>query len=108
MPLEVADIPGFQLDRVAVQCTHNGNAGVRTGSLSSLCCLRTEGSGKNSAGEKCRANNPEPTMLHDRSSWPIRPFRSSIHCSRSSNPSQTKQAICDTDSSKFAIFGGCG
>jgi len=48
-----------------------------------------------------------PTILHQRCFTIVPPvratFRSSIHCTRKGNLSETKQAVYDTDSSKSAI-----
>ena len=71
MPLEVADVPGLQVDRMAVKRTEDRNARVRTGSLFRLrreSGLSDEECREHSADENHCANDPDPTMLHDLSS----------------------------------------
>src|SRR6266403_3248135 len=71
VPLEVADVPGLQVDRMAVKRTEDRNACVRTGSL--FCLRRLSGLSdeecrEHSADENHCTNDPDPTMLHDLSS----------------------------------------
>src|ERR1700730_7128383 len=68
VPIEVADVPRLQVDRMAVKRMENRNACVRTGSLfrlHRLSGLRDEKCGKHSPDENHWANDPDPTMLHD-------------------------------------------
>src|SRR6266850_1410566 len=71
VPLEVADVPGLQVDRLAVKRTEDCNARIRTGSLfrlRHLSGLSDEECREHSADENHCANDPDPTMLHDPSS----------------------------------------
>jgi len=58
VPLEVADVPGLQVDRLAVKRTEDRNACVRT--LFGL----SDGLSDEECGKR-RTNDPKPTMLHD-------------------------------------------
>ena len=60
VPLEVADVAGFELDRVAVMGTQDRDARVRTRSR-----RRRRARGSTVHDEKHRANDPKPAMLHD-------------------------------------------
>src|SRR5205809_290177 len=102
MPLKVADVPSLPVNRMTVKCTHECDACVGTGSLRVLCCLRNEKRREQSADEKCRANDPVPTMLHDRTSCQG-DLSVPNPLTHRGNPSEAEQAICDTDSSKSAI-----
>src|SRR5713226_5077214 len=71
VPLEVADVPGLQVDRLAVKRTEDRDACVRTGSLfrlRRLSGLSDEECREHGADKNHCANDPAPTMLHDLSS----------------------------------------
>src|SRR6267142_296033 len=58
VPLEVANVAGLQVNRLAVKCTEDRNACVRT--LFSL----SDGLSDEEHAKRC-ANDTKPTMLHD-------------------------------------------